>query len=204
VKQIAILGGAFNPITRGHIQIAEFVKNTTDIDEVWIMPCHEHALKDKILPPYCRLELCRIATKGCHDIKVSDEEIKWGINNRQPIGSYYFLECLISKYHNKYSFRYIIGSDNANNMPRWVKSDKIRELIPFITVSRQGTELNEDGKWCKKSPHLHLESNGYIDDVSSTEIRELIKEGEYGKAFTKLNPDIYNTIIRDKLYEEWE
>jgi len=42
-KKIGILGGAFDPITKGHIQIAHFVLLNTDIEEIWIVPCYSHA-----------------------------------------------------------------------------------------------------------------------------------------------------------------
>ena len=43
MKHIAILGGAFNPITIGHIATANFVLNNLSIiDEVWISPVYKH------------------------------------------------------------------------------------------------------------------------------------------------------------------
>lgn len=38
-RTVALLGGAFDPITKGHIQVAQFVKKRLKhLDEVWIMP----------------------------------------------------------------------------------------------------------------------------------------------------------------------
>ena len=37
--RVAILGGSFNPVHDGHIQLAQFVLNTSgQFDEVWLMP----------------------------------------------------------------------------------------------------------------------------------------------------------------------
>jgi len=39
---VAILGGAFDPITIGHVQVAEQVLAKGLVDEVWFMPCFKH------------------------------------------------------------------------------------------------------------------------------------------------------------------
>ena len=60
--KIAILGGAMNPITVGHIQIAQFVLNTSKtFDEVWIMPIFKHMYNKEIASAKDRLAMCELA-----------------------------------------------------------------------------------------------------------------------------------------------
>ena len=204
MKTVAILGGAFNPITKGHVQLANFVKENSDVDEVWITPCLNHAFNKEMLPPDIRLRLCEIATKQHEGINVCDEEIEWSKDNCNLIGTYYFLNYMTKKYLNQYSFRCIIGVDNANNFNSWIESEKLKNVAPFIAVSRQRNILGKNGKWCTKSPHMYLKANGKIDEVSSTEVRTLIKNGEYGEAFSKVNSDVFNYIMRECIHRKWK
>ncbi len=70
--KVALLGGAFDPITSGHIATAQLVLNVSkSFDEVWIMPCCQHLTK-KLTSPEHRLEMCRLASRKGGRIKVFD------------------------------------------------------------------------------------------------------------------------------------
>ena len=45
--KIGIYGGSFNPIHFGHIGLAKWVAENTDLDEVWLMVSPNNPLKDK-------------------------------------------------------------------------------------------------------------------------------------------------------------
>ena len=45
--KIGIYGGSFNPIHFGHIGLAKWVVEHTDLDEVWLMVSPNNPLKDK-------------------------------------------------------------------------------------------------------------------------------------------------------------
>jgi cytidyltransferase-like protein len=75
--KVAILGGAFDPIHNGHIQVAKFVLNTsTTFDEVWLMPAYNHMSGKNMLPAKHRIKMCELAAKADGRIKVFDYEIK--------------------------------------------------------------------------------------------------------------------------------
>src|SRR4051812_6096446 len=40
--RVALLGGAFDPVHRGHLEVAAEVLRLGEVDEVWLMPCYEH------------------------------------------------------------------------------------------------------------------------------------------------------------------
>jgi hypothetical protein len=50
-KRVAIYGGAFNPITNGHLQLATEIVHSGIVDEVWICPCGPRPDKPNVLPP---------------------------------------------------------------------------------------------------------------------------------------------------------
>lgn len=71
-----ILGGAFNCITLGHVEVMEFLLNFSSVfDEVWVLPCFKHMYDKKLESAEHRLNMCRIATQHDRRIKVSDYEI---------------------------------------------------------------------------------------------------------------------------------
>ena len=45
--KIGIYGGSFNPIHFGHIGLAKWVLDNTDLDELWLMVSPNNPLKDK-------------------------------------------------------------------------------------------------------------------------------------------------------------
>ena len=61
--RIAILGGAFDPPTLGHIDAALVVLGARrGIDEVWLTPVGGHRFGKLMTPPHARLAMCNLAT----------------------------------------------------------------------------------------------------------------------------------------------
>ena len=62
-KKIGLFFGSFNPIHIGHLIIAEFMANNTDLDQVWLVVSPQNPLKKKssLLPEYDRLHLVKLA-----------------------------------------------------------------------------------------------------------------------------------------------
>jgi cytidyltransferase-like protein len=73
--KVALLGGAFNPITNGHIEVAKFVLNTSkEFDEVWLIPAYKHMNNKKLVDFDERFKMCELAIKNDPRIKVFDYE----------------------------------------------------------------------------------------------------------------------------------
>lgn len=199
-KKVGILGGAFDPITKGHIQIAHFVLDNTDIDEIWVVPCYSHIFDKKMASPEDRLKMCEVAVKDEPNIKVSDLDIQY-----QATCTVVFVNNLLKGHPwlpDKYEFSYIIGMDNANTFDKWIEADKLKTMIRFIVVPRQGIKEDSNVQWYKKKPHIYLKADKPIDKTSSTQIRELIQEGEFGNVFNLLNHDVYKyAVMKENLYK---
>lgn len=198
-QNIAILGGAFNPVTKGHIQIAEYLlKTLKNLSEVWIMPCYSHVYHKKLVSPEHRLEMCRLAIGPRTDIMLFDYETK----KQFSMGTYYLLVDLLNEDFIKKQFRIhmIIGMDNANTFHYWIQHKKLMDLIPFITLPRRGIEAVPEIDWYKKPPHVFLDSKEAIMEVSSTEVRALIKEQDYESAGKLVHPEVLEYIRMHQLY----
>lgn len=198
-KKVAILGGAFDPIHNGHIQVAQFVLNVSKtFDEVWIMPCFTHMNNKEMTAPNHRLEMCKLASKVDGRIKVFDYEIK----NELGGETYNFVNRLLQEDFAKdeYDFSIIIGQDNANTFDTWVNFEHLERMIRFIVVSRKGYTLVNNA-WYLKSPHIYLVSEqDEIEKLSSSMVRYHLKNNEMSNILDKVDESVYKYILDNKLY----
>ncbi|MDE5586230.1 MAG: nicotinate-nicotinamide nucleotide adenylyltransferase, partial [Muribaculaceae bacterium] len=109
MKKAGVFGGSFDPIHNGHIRLAQYVLDHTDLDEVWLMVSPLNPLKPQgyVASDAERLEMARLAVAGHPGIKVSDFEFSL------PIPSYtYNTLSRLRGAHPDIDFRMIIGGDN--------------------------------------------------------------------------------------------
>ncbi|MBN2533582.1 MAG: nicotinate (nicotinamide) nucleotide adenylyltransferase [Spirochaetales bacterium] len=199
IVHVAILGGAFNPVTRGHIQVALFVLEAAALfHEVWLMPCFKHIYNKKMTEAGHRLAMCELAAAKHARIKVSDYEIKKKFDR----GTYYLMKELLDEdfVQNRYDFSLIIGQDNANTFDYWVEHDALKNLLRFVIVPRQGVDADPSVDWYLQSPHIYLAADRPVIKVSSTQVRELLKESNYSEAEGLLDPDVLEYIKAHDLY----
>lgn len=174
---VVILGGAFDPITVGHIQNAKHILDSTngDIDEVWIMPCFSHLFGKKMASPEHRLEMCRLAVKNDKRIKISDYEI-----SKQFAGdTYYMVKNLLQEEFAKhqYNFSIAIGQDNANTFDQWSNHKYLEQAIRFVVCPRPGCVFDHSKAWYLKAPHIYLSPSNKLIEISSTQVRDAASKG---------------------------
>ena len=195
---VAIIGGAFDPITNGHTQVGEFLLNCSSMfDMIWYMPCYKHMYNKKMESAEHRLEI-KLATRHDRRMFVSDYEIK-----KQLGGETYLLaKCLMSEdFVNKYDFSFVIGADNANTFDKWINFEELEKTVKFVVVPRNGVDLDLKHNWYMKPPHALLIPEKPLSNISSTIIRNQVKT-LCADAFLKenLNLDVFDYIMKNKLY----
>jgi len=198
---VAIFGGAFNPVTNGHIETAKFVLNTSKIfDEVWIMPCYQHMYGKKLESPEVRLEMLHEAVKVDGRIKVFDYEIR----NQFKGDSYNFVKRLQedSLYKDTHNFSFIMGMDNANTFDQWVNHEELEKLIRFVIVPRKGIQSNSNINWYLQPPHIYLSADSPISEISSTDVRKAVKEKNADFLAKNIPFNVYAIIKEKRLYED--
>ena len=210
--KVAIYGGAFDPITTGHIQVAKFLLNTSkEFDEVWLMPAYKHMYNKEMVAPEHRLKMCELAVQVDKRIRIFPFEIE----NKLQGETYYFVKKLKEETLNEqYHFSIVIGLDNANTFDHWVNYELLERLIRFVVMPRKGYKPIENARYFKE-PHIYLQEDPNAIEVSSTEIRETIKGIEHvgfysnsafyveeaqQKLLTKISPEVYKYILENKLY----
>jgi nicotinate-nucleotide adenylyltransferase len=198
--KVALLGISGNPTTLGHIQICKYVLNTCakEFDEVWIMPNYCSITGKNIISFEHRYNMCKLSIDDSR-IKVFDYE-----NKHQLAGETYHLvkKLMNDPLYENYNFSFILGQDNANIFNTFVNFEELEKMIRFIIVPRKGYEPTSN-IWYTKIPHIYL--NGKDEDVpiievSSTDIREKIKNGE--NVDNLIHPNVLLYIKENKLYLE--
>lgn len=195
IKHIALFGGAFDPITYGHINICNYLVDNKIIDEVWIIPCYVSYHGKKMSHWSDRLYMCHLAVLHNNNdkIKVCDYEIVNKLNEE----TYDIVIKIVSNY-NMYKFYFVIGLDNAVSINTWTNWNKLINQIPFIILPRilKNNDKIDTNMWFNKKPHIYLDKY-IVDDISSTCVRENIKKHNYSNMIHK---SINEYIIENKLY----
>ena len=160
--------GSFNPIHVGHLIIASYMANFTDLDEIWLVVSPQNPLKNKkgLGNMYDRLEMARLATEQAEHIKVSDIEFTLP----QPSYTIDTLAYLHEKYPSK-EFVLIMGADNLVSFKKWKNYEVILNNYHIYVYPRPGSDVTE---W-ENHPSVTFTDTPQME-ISSTFIRKALKE----------------------------
>ena len=181
--KVGLYFGTFNPIHVGHLIIANYMADYTDLDQVWLVVSPQNPLKEKksLLADYHRIALVR---EGIHDnpkLRTSDIEFKL------PIPSYTSntLAHLKENYPEN-DFALIMGEDNLRTFHKWKNHEWILENYRLyvypraLTIQEEAEESeirsNTDNSF-SNHPNVILCDDVPVMKVSSSFIRHAIKNG---------------------------
>ena len=183
-----LYGGSFNPIHIGHIQLSQALLDEHLVDEMWLLvsPQNPFKVNQKLLDDNARLELAQLAVRNIPNITVSDYEF----HLPRPSYMVHTLEHLREEFP-KREFILIIGADNWERFPMWYKSEEILAHHQVIVYPRPGCLLQD-------IPEGVTVANTPLIDISSTEIRENIKNPNYSGE--GLCPTVWEEIKRKRYY----
>lgn len=169
--KIGLYFGSFNPIHIGHLIIANYMVEFTDLDQVWLVvtPHNPHKNKTSLLDDYQRLHLVHLATEDYPKLKPSDVEFKLS----QPNYTINTLVHLQEKYPiNEFSL--IMGEDNLNSFHKWKNYEVILQNHEIYVYPRVNQNKENIDTALLNNPKIHT-VNAPIVEISSTFIRESIK-----------------------------
>ena len=160
--------GSFNPIHIGHMAIANYMLEFTDLKNIWFVVSPHNPLKEKksLLADNHRLRIVREAIGDFNKFKVSNIEFKLP----QPSYTINTLTYLKEKYPDK-EFTLIMGSDNLENFHKWKNHEEILKNHEIYIYPRE----ENDGGDMKTHPKIKI-TEAPIMDISSSFIRSAIKQ----------------------------
>ena len=167
--------GSFNPIHNGHMAIAEYIHEYTDLEQVWFIVSPQNPFKKKatLLADHHRLEMVYRAIGDDMRFRVSDIEF------HMPKPSYTVdtISYLSEKYPER-AFSLILGADNLKSFNKWKNCEVLIEKYQRYVYPRYGVSDAEVENH-KNVIYVHAPRI----EISSSFIREAIAEGKTVKYF---------------------
>jgi nicotinate-nucleotide adenylyltransferase len=162
--------GSFNPIHIGHLAIANYMVEFTDLQQLWFVVSPQNPLKEKrsLLKEYHRLEMVRLAVEDDDRFRASDIEFKL------PTPSYTIdtLAYLEEKNPGR-EFQLVMGADGLRSFHKWKHADLIVKKYHRLIYPRPGENLDASSAL----PNATL-VNAPLMEISSSFIRMAIHEGK--------------------------
>ncbi len=176
--KIGLYFGTFNPIHNGHMAIANYIVEYSDIDQLWfvVSPQNPHKRKQNLLKDHHRLAMVRCAVEYDNRFRVSN--IEFGL----PKPSY-TIDTLtyLKEQYPEYYFKIIMGSDNLKKFHQWKNYEQIISNYGVIVYPRPGFEPEK----YQLPPSTEIVEAPQME-ISSTFIRNAIKEGKDVRYFLPL------------------
>ena len=193
MEKIGLFFGSFNPVHKGHINIAKYVLSDQKLNKVLFIlsPLNPFKIgsKNSLLDVDHRYEILKLATKKYKKMIPSD--IEFGM--KKPNYTFDTIAKLENIYPKK-KFFLIIGSDNFKYFNKWKNYEKILTKYKLLIYPRYGEEKKSYIKNYNSVTFLR----GSFFDISSDKIRQKIKSGNSLEKY--ISKDTITYIKNNNLY----
>ena len=178
LSRIGILGGTFDPVHRGHLEIARRAMDEASLERVIFIPARQPRLKsgDPSASPRQRLEMIRLAVEDTPGFEVSDIELR----RSGPTLTVDTLEELREELGAGVELLFILGLDVLTRFDQWVEPERVVALVRLLAVSRPGYTGFDWPGFYARNPY----ARGRVDcidstaiDISASELRQRLAAG---------------------------
>ena len=197
MEKIAILGGSFDPVHKGHLLLLQGAGRAAGADKLFFIPAADppHKPDAKLAAFADRLEMCRLAARDI-GAQVTEMEAKRG-------GKSYTVDTLreLREQYPNDRLLLVCGSDMFLTLQQWRNPEGIFALAEILAVARAGESdqimRNQKAFLEKMGARFRIVSLS-IPPWSSTEIRKFLREGK--SAAHMLPPAVADYIQAQGLY----
>jgi nicotinate-nucleotide adenylyltransferase len=140
---VAIFGGTFDPVHRGHIEVARAAQRACDLGRIYFIPADipPHKQRVPITPYYHRYAMLALATAGEATFLPSLMEAPGEEARRTPsftIETVRRFRALLPKSDRLF---FLIGMDAFLDIAKWHRAEDLLREVEFIVSSRPGFSL---------------------------------------------------------------
>ena len=213
---IGLFGGTFNPFHNGHIRIIEYVKKQFGFEKIFIIPSATppHKPDTNLACANDRFKMVRTSIEAFDNFFVSDKEL----TREGPSFTIDTIYEFKKEYGNNYNFYLLMGSDAFLDITTWKHKNQIFKLVPIIVmlrgsvknyntiasfidenISKEYIFNHEDNVFYHRTKQRILIFSVPKIDISSTMIRELVKNQKSIKKFVPAN--VEKIIKAKELYK---
>jgi nicotinate-nucleotide adenylyltransferase len=223
---LALFGGTFDPIHRGHVVVARAAAEKFQLKQVWFVPADipPHKQKTPVTPFFHRYAMTALALAGEKDLLPSlleAPDLSSDGSKRRPSYSIETVRRIKAKLGKSDRLYFLIGMDAFTDIAKWYEAEALLRECDFIVAARPGYSLADvatalppklrpapevtklfrkqkmSGPLVLPGATLHLLDETH-ENVSATQIRSA---AERGGALKRLVPDaVADYIQKEHLY----
>lgn len=185
--RIGVYVGSFNPVHTGHIKIVKHLIDNDYLDRVMIIPTGNYWDKQDLVDIKDRINMLKLYENNSIIINTSLNHLQY---------TYEIFEELSKSNNDEFSL--IIGADNIINFDKW-KNYKFLTNFNLVIINRDDIDVNH---YLKKHDikRYTLVNDLPLLNVSSTMIRNFIKEKKYDVLSTYIDEKVIDYIQKKDLY----
>lgn len=217
--RLGLFGGTFDPIHRGHVEVAAAVRQRFALDRICLIPAAQPPHKRTLTAAADRLAMVRLAVAGRPGWEVSDVELK----RRGPSYTIDTVAHFKRQSPPGTGLFFLLGSDAFLEFNTWKAYNALVREVALIVLARGGCDDASPAafihrmqgfmarhfpagyRWDAASgAFVHADSHPvYLFDgpriaISASEIRRWIARGEDARQW--LDPAVADYIQREELY----
>lgn len=194
--RIGIFGGSFDPVHNAHLALAKAARKTLKLDRLIFVPAAQSPLKSTApgAPEKLRVAMLESAIREIPDAEISTWEIEQGGKSWSILTVEHFEDVFP-----RADFFWIFGADQLANLDKWRDAERLCRKVKFGAMCRDADALPAVPAPLRKLARVVPISLPRID-LSSTEIREKIAAGEFGKLRDCLPQGVLTIIQNHQLY----
>lgn len=205
---LAVLGGLFDPVHRGHVSAAQFALDFLSVQRLKMIPCHvpNHKVEPGARAEH-RLAMLELAVAAYPNIEVDPIELQ-----RERIS--YSVDTLTELKEKHSTLVFVLGVDSFNSLPQWHEWQKILELTHLLVLSRHGATVSEETLSAVEIDRRRVGTKeqllsttagkivlleGFDFDMASSEIRKKLARGD--DVSRELDASVVQYIKDNSLYQ---
>lgn len=200
-EKIGIFGGSFDPVHLGHTGLATDAVKQAGLDKVVFVPAKLQPFKldKKLTSGDARMDMLRLATADMDNVEISSYELDAeGISY-----SYLTMRAMQEKYSKSARLYFITGTDAFLKLDTWMNAEELLTSYSYVIGTRPGYKQEELDAFIDKQRRKYgteiININNTQIDVSSTEIRDMLRAGK--SAAGLISGEVERYIRENGLYE---